>query len=66
MANSIKWNPGDKVKLTTGGPEMAVRKHGMVNDGNCGLEEVVECQWFDANGVLHEGRFPPASIEAVK
>ena len=52
----IKWKPGDKVCLVSGGPIMAVQ----------GIEKkkLVRCFWFDGKHLRH-GDFAPESLESL-
>ncbi|MFV5376485.1 YodC family protein [Acinetobacter calcoaceticus] len=60
-----KYNIGDKVKLTVGGPNMAVAEiiyagfgSGKFFDGN------YRCQWF-AGKKLDKGVFPEENLELI-
>ena len=59
------WNPGEKAKLDKNGPEMKVKMHCAAGNepGFDNRPERVICQWFDADGHLHEEEFPPESLE---
>lgn len=65
-----KWNPGDKVKLNTGGPEMSVQVHGFntfvpIGSTVAQTREIVICSWFVGDD-LRQAEFAPESLEAVK
>ena len=64
--SKMQWKPGEKVRFSSDGPEMKVRKQGFINSGTAQVEEVTTCQWFDKEGVLKEGTFAPDSLEAIK
>jgi len=72
MSSKIQWNPGDKVKLVTGGPDMAVQIQGTKLTVPLGgttpvpSADLVLCQWFDKDGNLCHGEFAPESLVAVK
>ena len=51
--------PGDIVKLKSGGPDMTVKNPDIYDD------EIFHCQWF-AGKKLESGRFPQASLEIVE
>jgi uncharacterized protein YodC (DUF2158 family) len=56
-SSAVRWNPGEKVRLKSGGPTMTVRKHGKGGE--------VTCQWFTTDNLLHEGEFAPESLERL-
>lgn len=66
VAMEKTWKAGDKVKLTSGGPDMMVlRQHEKSYGDLLGTRQVVTvCQWFDG-AALSEGEFAPASLESV-
>lgn len=53
--NPVKREPGDVVKLKSGGPWMTVQ-------GSVAEKEEVICSWFDEDGPLHVVGFHPASL----
>jgi uncharacterized protein YodC (DUF2158 family) len=55
------WKSGDKVKLASGGPPMTVQSVGIPLYGS---KPMVSCQWFDKDGKLQKGSFPPESLVA--
>lgn len=62
MAESVEFNPGDIVKLKSGGPEMTVQEE--VNIVSGARSGKYWCQWF-AGKKLEKGNFPADSIELV-
>jgi uncharacterized protein YodC (DUF2158 family) len=54
MAN---FNPGDVVRLRSGGPAMTVQS--LAND-----RETLWCVWFDAKGEHNRQNFGPSSLKA--
>lgn len=62
MAQSAEFNPGDIVKLKSGGPEMTVQEEVTTVSG--GRSGKYWCQWF-AGKKLEKGKFPADSIELV-
>jgi uncharacterized protein YodC (DUF2158 family) len=59
MAQSKGWKTGDKVRLVSGGPVMSVKRTYVPAYAT---KEVVSCQWFDSEGKLQAGVFPPESL----
>jgi uncharacterized protein YodC (DUF2158 family) len=58
MANV--FNPGDRVRLKSGGPEMTVGEFGAFAS-----IEGYACEWFDAKGEHHQKVFREAVLEQV-
>lgn len=54
------FNPGDRVRLKSGGPEMTVVKFGKFT-----LVEGYLCQWFDAKSTLQSEVFTEPTLELV-
>ncbi len=59
MSDEPIFEPGNVVRLKSGGPRMTVE----ANIDNLG-EAVVSCSWFDGTK-LTRGNFPPAALERV-
>lgn len=52
------FRTGDTVRLRSGGPDMTV-------NGRCGPYGEVECDWFDKDGMPHDGYFHPETLDKV-
>jgi uncharacterized protein YodC (DUF2158 family) len=57
-----KWNPGDVVRLASGGPDMTVQR---VKERK-GQEWMVFCVWFDKDGNVVENCFEPETLVEAK
>jgi uncharacterized protein YodC (DUF2158 family) len=71
----LKWKPGDKVRLASGGPTMVVKGNAPRDPKTVGTiplggpvaihQPDLTCQWFDKNEILHQGDFSPDSLVAA-
>lgn len=63
MGTENKVQPGDTVKLRSGGPTMTVRSYdtSMLRESDTD----VICEWFDKQNVLSRAAFKQESLEKV-
>jgi uncharacterized protein YodC (DUF2158 family) len=66
----LAFNPGDKVKLRSGGPEMTIRGSHFDVFSNRYSENMFDCIWFDRNKVgkeeVHYCPFQAEELEKVE